>query len=35
MIYLHLKRFVLGAAMVASFSIALAISLFSVGLIAA
>jgi nickel/cobalt exporter len=35
MICLHLKRFTLGAAMVASFSIGLAISLVSVGVIAA
>jgi ABC-type nickel/cobalt efflux system permease component RcnA len=35
MICLHLKRFSLGAAMVASFSIGLAISLVSVGVIAA
>ncbi len=35
MICLHLKRFTLGAAMVASFSLGLAISLVSVGVIAA
>ena len=35
MICLHLKRFSLGIAMVASFSIGLAISLVSVGVIAA
>ena len=35
MICLHLKRFSLGAAMVASFSLGLAISLVSVGVIAA
>lgn len=35
MICLHLKRFTLGAAMVASFSIGLAVSLVSVGVIAA
>jgi len=35
MICLHLKRFTLGAAMVASFSVGLAISLVSVGVIAA
>jgi nickel/cobalt exporter len=35
MICLHLKRFSLGAAMVASFSVGLAISLVSVGVIAA
>ena len=35
MICLHLKRFSLGAAMVASFSIGLALSLVSVGVIAA
>lgn len=35
MICLHLKRFALGAAMVASFSLGLAISLVSVGVIAA
>jgi nickel/cobalt transporter (NicO) family protein len=34
MICLHLKRFTLGAAMVASFSLGLAISLVSVGVIA-
>jgi len=35
MICLHLKRFTLGAVMVASFSLGLAISLVSVGVIAA
>ena len=35
MICLHLKRFTLGAAMVASFSLGLAVSLVSVGVIAA
>ena len=35
MICLHLKRFTLGAAMVASFSFGLALSLVSVGVIAA
>jgi nickel/cobalt exporter len=35
MICLHLKRFTLGIAMVASFSLGLAISMVSVGMIAA